>query len=141
MESYKKDDGIDLVIEGGSDYNNHMVAMVASKALHEAGFINTHRVYAPHGLDNIEKMVNTDKYVPSVLEVLRNYDPEVFTTPIIIAAHDPKPYPMERRRFDRPLLQAEAIARALSISDDPDDLWDNLHENEKHRLVRRLQAA
>ena len=137
----KNTDAINVVVEGGSDYNNHMVAMVASKALHDAGFVNAERVYKPSGSEESQQLVNTDKYVPSVLDVIRNYDPEVFSTPIVIAAHDPKPYPMERRRFDRALLQAETIASALNASDDPDDIWENLNEGAKYRLVRELRTA
>lgn len=135
----KKSESIDLVIEGGSGYNNHMVAMVANKALHDAGFINANRVFKPNNGKKVETLTNTDRYVPSVLDVIRNYDPEVFTTPIIIAAHDPKPYPMERRRFDRVLLQAESIATAFKDSEgDPDIIWEGLQESEKNRLVREL---
>ena len=139
--STKNKQDINIVVEGGTDYNNHMVAMLASKALHDAGFTNAERVYKPHGKNTAEPMVNTDKYVPSVLDVIRNYDPEVFATPIVIAAHDPKPYPMERRRFDRALLQAETIATALTDAIDPDDVWESLNEGAKHRLVRELRAA
>lgn len=141
MNSKHNKDAINVVVEGGTDYNNHMVAMVASKALHDAGFTNASRVYKPNGSEESQQLVNTDRYVPSVLDVIRNYDPEVFATPIVIAAHDPKPYPMERRRFDRPLLQAENIAAALSNIEDPDDVWEQLNEGAKHRLVRELRSS
>lgn len=138
MNVQKQANGIDIVIEGGSDYNNHMVAMVATRALHDAGFTNAHRVFTPTGTSEVHRLANTDQYVPSVLDVIRKQDPSVFRTPVVMAAHDPKPFPKERRRHDRALLQADSIAEALSVSDDPDEIWANLQDGDKHRIVREL---
>lgn len=138
MNVQKNANGIDIVVEGGSEYNNHMVAMIASKALNDAGFTNAHRVFTPAGTTTVERLANTDQYVPSVLDVIRKQDPSVFRTPIVMAAHDPKPFPKERRRHDRALLQADSIAEALNSSEDPDEIWANLQDGDKHRIMREL---
>ncbi len=131
---------IDVIVEADAGYDGHLVAMIASKALREAGFGHTERVYIPKGEDERKTLSNTDEYVPSVLDVVREIDPALFAVPVVIAAHDPKPYPMERRLYDRVLLRAETIARALSESDVPSEVWEHLHENGKHRLVERVAA-
>lgn len=131
---------IDVIVEADEGYDGHLVAMIASKALREAGFTQTERVYIPKGEDVKKSLSNTDEFVPSVLDVVREIDPALFSVPVIIAAHAPEPYPMERRLFDRALLRAETIARALTESEDSNDVWAHLQENGKSRLVSEIEA-
>lgn len=124
---------IDVIVEANSGYDGHLVAMIASKALHEAGFNSTDRVYAPTGQDGRKTLTNTDQYVPSVLDVVRQIDPELFQQTIVIAAHNPTPYPNERRLFDRVLLRAENIALAMA-QDEPEQIYNQLQEEEQEEF-------
>ena len=125
---------IDVIVEANAGYDGHLVAMIATKALHDAGFQKTERVYLPPGEDVKKSLSNTDDFVPSVLDVVREIDPALFAQTIVIAAHTPRPYPMERRLFDRALLRAETIAQAMS-EEEPSAIWDHLQETGKERLV------
>lgn len=127
-----KSNQIDVIIEGDEGYDSHLVAMVASRALREAGFTQTERVYIPKGEDDKKTLSRTDEFVPSVLDVVREIDPALFSQPIIIAAYVPDPYPGERRMFDRVLLRAETIARAIT-DDNVSSMFTNQYENDNSR--------
>lgn len=129
---------VDVVIEGARGANIDALAIIASSALRQAGFTHASRVYLDEVTGCVEKQLDLDYATPSVMQQLRDNNPEFFRTPVIISAHNPPEFPAERRRYDRALLQATAIASVITDDDDPDEIWANMPDWQKYKALRSM---
>lgn len=129
---------VDVVIEGERGVNIDALALLASSALREAGFTHASRVYLDDVTGCVEKKMDIDYVAPSIMEQLHSQNPKFFETPVIISSHNPPDFPAERRRYDRALMQATAIANVITDDDDPDEIWANMADWQKYKALRSM---
>jgi len=125
--------GMDVIIEGGSQSEQYIVGAIISKALTEAGYKQAEHHDKPGHVVSPE--VQTVMY-PSLLKVVRQNRPDFLNTPVIVSAYHAPAVPRERRSQDRVMVRA--LETALSPRDESvelDDAWDNLSTLEKEDLI------
>lgn len=124
MNAGTKEDGIEIVIEGGTKNEQYLVGVVVGKAMAQAGFTN-----AIHVLDSgaeVTPGVQLSMY-PSLLEKIREGRPDFLNTPVIVSAYHAPSVPVERRARDR--LNDAALELATSFVE-PDISFDDDGEDD-----------
>jgi hypothetical protein len=134
---------VDIVVEGGpqSETDVEAIALVATRALKEAGFINSARVYVDGITGYVEKKMELDFATESIMHQIHERNPQYFNTPVIIASRTEPSFPAERRRFDRAQLQASQLVGVITDDDDPDEIWNNMPDWEKYKVLRESSTS
>lgn len=131
--SQHNQNGLDVIIEGGSKAEQYIVGALISKALNEAGYSNTEHHDTPGHV--VDPVVQRAMY-PSLLSVVKQNRPDFLNTPVIVSAYHAPIVPRERRAYDR--VKVQALEKALSHRDEEDDngtQWPGLVSEEKEDLV------
>lgn len=125
--------GVDVIIEGGSKAEQYIVGAVISKALTEAGYNKTEHHDKPGHM--VPPPVQTAMY-PSLLSLLRQNRPDFLNTPVIVSAYHAPPVPRERRAYDR--VHVKALETALSHREDDAALavnWGHMSLHDQEDLL------
>lgn len=125
---------IEVYIEGGTDAQQRALTMITMNALATAGFTDTHQC-DHHGQEREFNPSATRLTMPSVMDYMRDHSPQIFNTPVIVSAYAPPPVPQERRKVNRQIMAALALAPAYEDVD-PDEQWELLNEEEKQQILR-----
>lgn len=126
-------DGLDVIIEGGSKAEQYILGAIVSKALTEAGYNKTEHHDKPGHA--VPPTVQIAMY-PSLLAHIRQDRPDFLNTPVIVSAYHAPAVPRERRAIDR--VQARALETALSQRDAADtveDAWNALSLEQQEDLI------
>lgn len=129
---------IEILIEGGTPAQQTMITMVAMNALTTNGFHNSHQV--DHvGHERPYNPIAQKLTMPTVMDYMRQMNPELFVTPVLVSAYAPDPRIEKRELIDHTKLTA--LNLAVSYQDlDPDEEWQKYSDVEKEHILRIAES-